>query len=287
MINQKEITALKAQGILAQQQDGYFSIRIMSRAGNFTSKEIQALAVIAEKYGRSYLGETTRLAIEIPWIKYDDIEAVKTAIKAAGLSHGGTGKKVRPLVACKGTVCLHGLYDTQELCGICHDRFFGQDLHAKTKFTFVGCPNNCAKANTNDIGFVGQSYVQYDGDSCNNCGKCTTVCRAKALTLVDKKLVWNEKLCVNCGKCAQVCPTEGMTEEVRGIAVYLGGRMGRGYRFGDRLTDLYAVEAIPGLIEKILETYMDLGADGERISAVLDRIGINAFEGALKERLEA
>lgn len=287
MITQKEIAALKAQGILAQQQDGYFSIRILSRTGNFTSKEIQTLAEIAEKYGHGYLGETTRLNLEIPWIKYDDLEPVKSAITAAGLNYGGTGKKVRPVVTCKGTVCLHGLYDTQKLGGICHDRFFGRNLHSKAKLTFVGCPNNCAKANTNDIGFVGQSYVQYDEDNCTNCGKCTKVCRAKSLTLVDKKLVWNEKLCVNCGKCAQVCDFEAMTEEARGVAVYVGGRMGRGYRFGDRLTDLYAVEVIPELIEKIFETYMAVGTDGERISAVIDRVGIHAFEEALMERLES
>lgn len=286
MITQNEIAALKAQGILAQQQDGYFSIRVLSRAGNFTSAELQALAVIAEKFGKGYLGETTRLAIEIPWIHYEDIEAVKSALNANGLNHGGTGKKIRPLVACKGTVCQHGLYDTQKLCGLCHDQFFGRDLHSKTKITFVGCPNNCAKANTNDIGLVGQAYVQFDWDACVDCGKCLKVCRAKALTMVNKKLVWDEQKCVNCGKCALVCTTGAATEEVRGIAVYLGGRMGRGYRFGDRLTDLYAVEEIPNLIEKILETYMELGTDGERISAVLDRIGISAFEGNLQERLE-
>lgn len=286
MITQKEIATLKAQGILAQQQDGFFSIRVLSRAGNFTSKELQTLAEIAEKYGKGYLGETTRMAIEIPWIKYDDIEAVKSTLQSGGLTHGGTGKKVRPLVSCKGTVCPHGLYDTQKLCGKCHDRFFGRDLHAKTKLTFVGCPNNCAKANTNDIGFIGQAYVQYNADVCTHCGKCANVCRANALTMVDKKLVWDEKKCVNCGKCAQVCPSEAMTEEVRGIAVYLGGRMGRGYRFGDRLTDLFAVEEIPNLIEKIFETYMELGMDGERICTVIDRIGINAFEDALIERME-
>lgn len=73
---------------------------------------------------------------------------------------------------------------------------------------------------------------------------------------------------------------------VRGIAIYLGGRMGRGYRFGDPLTDLYAAEEIPNLIEKILDTYLELGKDGERISAVLDRIGVSAFEDALQERLD-
>lgn len=285
MITKTEVASLKAQGILAQQQEGYFSIRILSRAGNFTSKELVTLANISEKYGRGYLGETTRLAIEIPWIKYEDIENVKKELSKGNLSHGGTGKKVRPLVACKGTVCLHGLYDTQKLCGECHDLFFAKDLHAKTKLTFVGCPNNCAKANTNDLGFVGQSYVTHDVDHCKNCGKCTKVCRAKSLTMVDKKLVWDKSKCVNCGKCAQVCPFEAMTEEARGIAIFLGGRMGRGYRFGDRLSNLYSVEEIPNLIDKIFDTYLSLGNDGERICAVLDRIGIEAFESALLEKL--
>ena len=286
MITQNEMAALKSQGIIAQQQEGYFSFRILSRAGNLTSGELLTLAGIAEKYVRVYQRGTTRLAVEIPWIKQEDIEAVKAALKAGGLTHGGTGKKVRPLVACKGTVCTHGLYDTQKLCGDCHDRFFGRELHAKTKLTFVGCPNNCAKANTNDIGFVGQSYVQYDPDACKHCGKCAKVCRAKSLTMVDKKLVWDEKKCVNCGECAKVCAHDAMTEEARGIAIYLGGRMGRGYRFGDRLTDLIAVAEIPDTIEKILETYTALGQDGERICAVIDRIGFNAFEDALMERLE-
>lgn len=286
MITKNEIAELKAQGILAQQQEGYFSIRVLSRAGNLTSAELKTLAEIAETYGRGYLGETTRLAIEIPWISYENLDAVKSALTAGGLVFGGTGKKIRPLVACKGTVCQHGLYDTQKLCGICHDQFFGRDLHAKTKITFVGCPNNCAKANTNDIGLVGQAYIQFDWDACLNCGKCTKVCRTQSLTMLNQKLLWNERQCVNCGKCAQACTTGAITEEVRGIAVYLGGRMGRGYRFGDRLTDLYAAEEIPNLIDKILETYLELGKDGERICGVLDRIGISAFEDALQERLE-
>lgn len=286
MIKQKEIAELKGLGILAQKQEGYFSIRILSRAGNFTSAQLRDLADIAEKYGRGYLGETTRLAVEIPWIKYEDIEAVKKAVTDAGMRHGGTGKKVRPLVSCKGTVCPHGLYDTQGLCGKCHDAYFAHPLHAKTKITFVGCPNNCAKANTNDIGFVGQAYVQYDADKCVNCGKCTRFCRAKSVTLVDKKLVWDQEKCVNCGKCAQVCPKGAMTIKEQGLAVYLGGRMGRGYRFGDRLQRLYKEEEIPALVQSIFDTYMALGEDGERICHVIDRLGIDVFEKALTENYE-
>ncbi|RDY22819.1 (4Fe-4S)-binding protein [Romboutsia maritimum] len=281
MINKDELATLKSQGIIAQKQEGYFSIRILSRAGNFTAEQLNEISLLSKKYGKGYIGLTTRLTIELPWIKYEDLDEVKVKIKESGLMHGGTGKKVRPLVACKGTVCQHGIYDTQELCGKLHDKYFAYDLPAKTKITLVGCPNNCAKANTNDIGIVGQVYVKFNEEKCKNCGLCTKSCRQNAVSIIDKKLVWNSNECVNCGKCAQVCPFEAMNVEKKGLAIYLGGRMGRGYRFGDRLTNLYSEEDVPSLIQNILDTYKELSNPGERICKVIDRIGIKDFEKAL------
>ncbi|MCC0637208.1 MULTISPECIES: 4Fe-4S binding protein [unclassified Clostridioides] len=278
MISKDEKARLKAEGILAQSQEGYFSIRILSRAGNFTAEQLINLSKLSEKYGRGYLGVTTRLAVEIPWIKYEDIDLMKEDLKAVGLKHGGTGKKVRPLVACKGTVCQHGIYDTQELCGKLHDSYFGYDLPSKTKITLVGCPNNCAKANTNDVGIVGQVYVKFNEDKCKNCGLCTSSCRQKSVYMEDKKLVWNKEECVNCGKCAQACPFGAMEVDKKGLAVYLGGRMGRGYRFGDRLSNLYTEDNIEELVQDVFYTYKQLASPGERISKVLERIGIEEFE---------
>ncbi|HSQ87317.1 4Fe-4S binding protein [Romboutsia sp.] len=284
MISKDEISRLKGEGILAQKQEGYFSIRILSRAGNFTAKQLNDLAQLSQKYGNGYLGVTTRLAIEIPWIKYEDIENLKADLKEAKLAHGGTGKKVRPLVACKGTVCQHGTYDTQKLCSKLHDKYFGYNLPSKTKITLVGCPNNCAKANTNDIGIVGQVYVKFNEDKCKNCGLCTKPCRQKSVKIVDKTLVWDKDECVNCGKCAQVCPFGAMEVDKQGMAIYLGGRMGRGYRFGDKLNNLYQEEEIVELVQDILDTYKELGNPEERICKVIDRIGFDAFEKALMDK---
>lgn len=278
MIDKKEIARLKSEGIIAQQQERYFTVRILSKAGNFTSEELSSVSKISEKYGRGYVGITTRLSLEIPWIKYEDIEDLKNDLKELKLPYGGTGKKVRPLVACKGTVCQHGIYDTQKLCEKLHDLYFGYDLPSKTKITLVGCPNNCAKANTNDIGIVGQEYVSLDLEKCKNCGLCTSTCRQKALVVEDKKLIYNKELCVNCGKCAQKCPFDAMKVEKSGLAIYLGGRMGRGYRFGDRLTNLYKEDSVVDLVQDIFDTYKELSNPGERISKVIERIGIEAFE---------
>ncbi|MHB9946585.1 (4Fe-4S)-binding protein [Clostridium botulinum] len=281
MISKNEIAKLKGEGFLAQKQEGYFSVRILSRAGNFTSKQIIKLAEIADNYGRGYLGVTTRLATEIPWIKYEDIEAVKKEIVSSGMAHGGTGKRVRPLVSCKGTVCVHGLYDTQKLCGELHDKYFGYELPSKFKITLVGCPNNCAKASINDIGIMGQAYVEFDEEKCKTCGICTKSCRQKAVTVENEKIVYKKDLCVNCGKCATVCPFEAMTIKEQGLQVYLGGRFGREYRMGNRLKGLYKEEEIPDLVQKIFDVYSEMGNPGERLAKMIERVGFDKVEEAI------
>jgi|LGVE01.1.fsa_nt_gb dissimilatory sulfite reductase (desulfoviridin) alpha/beta subunit len=285
MLNPKTIERLASEGILAQKQDGYFYFRILSRAGNFSSKELTTLSIIAKKYGHDYLEITSHLAIEIPWIHFNDIDTVKNILSDENISFGGTGKKLRPIVACKGNICFYGLYDTKNLGSLCHDRFINQELPGKTTIIFAGCPNNCVQATTADIGVIGQSFIQFDHESCIHCEKCISICKSKALTFVDDHLIWNKTACNNCGKCADVCTSNAITEETRGISIYLGGRTGRHYHFGVPLTNIYPIEEIPHLLEIILMLYKELANKGERLHSLLERIGFNAFENKLIEKL--
>lgn len=94
----------------------------------------------------------------------------------AWLSTGGTGSKVRPVVACKGTTCQYGLIDTFQLSEEIHERFFvgynNVKLPHKFKIAVGGCPNNCVKPDLNDLGIVGQRVPQVQLDQCKGCKVC-------------------------------------------------------------------------------------------------------------------
>jgi len=71
---------------------------------------------------------------------------------------------VRPIVACKGTTCNNGIVDTQSLGRLLDERFFGKNLPAKFKIGITGCQNDCAKAEINDLGFVGRRSSETKGE---------------------------------------------------------------------------------------------------------------------------
>lgn len=285
MVNAKRQKELKSLGILLQNDKEHFAIRFLSRAGNYTAEELNNLSKLAKKYGRGYIGTTTRLQVEIPWIKDEDVEKVIEEAKALGLRHGGTGQKVRPLVSCKGTVCLHGNINTQEICRQLEDKYFGTDTPHKCKIGVVGCANNCAKANINDIGIMGRTIPQFNLDKCVGCGLCVNACRQKALKVVDKKIVYNEKLCVNCGGCFRACMTKAIVPKQKGAEIFVGGRFGRGIRIGDSLGKIFKEEEIVFVVNKIMEYYREIGNKGERISAVMDRVGKDKFINNLLDRI--
>ncbi|MEG0767640.1 MAG: (4Fe-4S)-binding protein [Clostridia bacterium] len=275
----QEKARLKGEGFISQREDGFFAVRIPSKSGNFTTAQCTAMTDIANTYGRGYLGLTTRMSMEIPWITADSIPAVKAALVQAGLTHGGTGKRVRPCVACKGTICVHGLYDTQEMSDQIAGAWEASATPSKCKINFAGCPNNCTKVQVNDIGVIGRRYPALDAHACVACGACIAQCRAKALTLVDGRIQKSDT-CVGCGHCIPACPKGCFTVHQTGVEIYVGGVFGRTLRVGDSL-GIFDVQQLPLLIGKILAWYRTYGTDGERIYQVIARLGLDCLKQAL------
>lgn len=285
MVNPKRQKELKLLGFLLQNDREHFSVRFLSKAGNFTVEELENINKISKKYGRGYSGLTTRLQIEVPWIKDEDVEKVIEESKALGLKHGGTGQKVRPLVACKGSVCLHGNIDTQEICRQLDKKYFGTNTPHKCKIGIVGCANNCAKANINDIGVMGRCVPQLNSEKCIGCGLCSKNCRQNALKIENKKIIYNKNLCVNCGECVRTCKPNAITAKEKGAEIFIGGRFGREIRIGNSLGNIFKEDQIIPVVDTIMDYYRKVGNKDERISTVMDRIGQEKFISDILDKL--
>ena len=158
-ITKEEITGVKARGFLLNKGTECFSGRVVSVAGCFSPDELRALAACAETYGNGRVLFTSRLSAEVVGIPYDKIPEAEAFMAKHGLSFGGTGAKVRPITACKGTTCIFGIIDTQALARVIHERFYigmaDVKLPHKFKISVGGCPHSCMKPSLNDVGIEG------------------------------------------------------------------------------------------------------------------------------------
>ena len=283
MVTEAERKAVKGRGFLSNKDGVGFSARIITVNGVITADQNKAIAEAAEKFGNGKVTFTSRLTVELPGIKYEDIEPFTEFIGRYGLITGGTGSRVRPVVACKGTVCVHGIVDTQELAKEIHDEFYvgwyDVKLPHKFKIGVGGCPNNCVKPDLNDFGIVGQRVPEYDGDSCCGCKVCSVLehCPVEALSLKDGHMVMDLDKCNNCGKCVGTCAFDTIEEKAVGYKLYIGGKWGKRVRPGTPIDRVFTKEEVMAIIEKTILLYREQGQTGERFGQTVDRIGFETF----------
>ncbi len=295
-LTKQEIQRVKLEGFLWDRDTERFNCRIITENGTLTGEQMQLAGRIAARYG-SICTFTTRMTVEIVGVPYEDVEKFKAELAEAGLTPGGTGARVRPVTACKGTTCVFGFYDTQAVGKKIHDRFYAGmgsvRLPHKFKIAVGGCPNNCIKPDLNDFGIVGQRPPMFDPELCRGCKVCQIEknCRMSCCTLKDGKMARDAETCNNCGYCIGKCPFQAVTPSDVRFKCYIGGRWGRITRHGTALPGLYTEEEVLDLIEKSILLFRDKGRKGERFAAMIDRIGEDAaveelLHGSLMERRE-
>jgi dissimilatory sulfite reductase (desulfoviridin) alpha/beta subunit len=205
-----------------------------------------------------------------------------------GLHFGGTGAKVRPITACKGTTCVYGNIDTQALAKVIFDKFYigmrDVKLPHKFKIGVGGCPNSCMKPSLNDVGIEGCRSFSFDSTLCRGCKKCLVAanCPSKAATVIDGKAVIDETKCTKCGVCIGKCPFGAAPKEATSVCrVFVGGTWGKTQRMGTLLSATFTPDEVPVVIEKVMLWYKENGYVKERLGATVDRLGTNALESAL------
>ncbi|HOM03138.1 MAG TPA: 4Fe-4S binding protein [Acetivibrio sp.] len=281
---------LKKGGFMKQVDKDRFSLRLRIVGGQIKAEQLAKVNEIAEKYGAGYVHLTSRQSIEIPFIKLQDIDAVKKELAQAGLQPGACGPRVRTITACQGSaICPSGLINTTELAEEFDERYYARELPHKFKLGITGCRNNCLKAEENDLGVKGGMKPAWAEDKCIYCGLCQAVCPAKVIEVKkqEKELAFNEKDCIYCGKCVKVCPTSAW-EGKSGFILYFGGLFGNRISIGRQLLPiLFSKEDLHKVIEATLAFFEEHGKPGERFGNTLDRVGWDLLKNRLVELLEA
>lgn len=288
-VSADEIRRVKGLGFLQDKRyPDVFNARVITTNGKITAEQARALADASEKFGSGAVAMTVRLTVEIQGVKYENIEPLREYLAKFGLQTGGTGKKVRPVVSCKGTTCQYGLIDTFSLSEKIHKRFYEgmRDVALPHKFKIAvgGCPNNCVKPDLNDVGVIGQRVPTVYLDKCRGCKKCRveSACPIKIAHVEAGKIVISADECNHCGRCRNMCPFGAVTDYVDGYKIYLGGRWGKRVAQGRAMSKIFtSEEEVMAVIERAILLFRDEGADGERFADTVARLGFENVEKKL------
>ena len=283
-----QINAVKARGFLRNRGTELFSGRIVAPGTVFTAENFKDMSYIAENYGAGKLMCTSRLAVEIPGIPFEKIEDAEAYAAAHGLRFGGTGAKVRPVTACKGTTCVFGNFDTQALAKEIHEKYYlgwnDVKLPHKFKIAVGGCPNSCMKPSLNDFGVEGHKVPKFDENLCHGCKVCAVekACPMKAAKIEHGKLAIDCDACLSCGVCTGKCPFKAVAHETETLyRIYIGGTWGKHTRMGSPLSKLVTKEEILPILEKTMLWFKENGQPKERLGKAIDRIGFEKVEAAI------
>lgn len=271
---------LKGHGILSNRDGEHFSIRVITENGVMSGEQMAVLAKVAKEFGNGNMSFTSRMTVELMGFPYENLEGARKAIEAGGMETGGTGAKVRPVAACKGTVCVFGLIDTHAMAKEVHDRFYtgygSVKLPHKFKIAVGGCPNNCVKPDLNDVGIVGQRVPSLNGEKCKKCKKCGVElgCPMKAAVAGGGAPEIDREKCSQCGLCVKRCYFGAMESAQDGYKIYVGGRWGKFTRHGTPLPKVFDHDEALQMVEKCILFFKEYGETGERFSTVIDRMGV-------------
>ncbi|MEI6891346.1 MAG: hypothetical protein V5783_04155 [Pontiella sp.] len=260
---------------ISQKQKGKFAVRLRAVGGDLTVKQLQAIAVVAEKYGAGGIHLTTRQGVEIHEVSAKNLKAAQAELELAGLKMGAEGNRVRIVMACPGNAtCRFGSINTKSLAAELDRRYFRMTMPYKVKMGVTGCPNNCGKAREADIGVMGVRIPRWESEGCIDCNICVEMCAPKAIHEAHGQYIRDAESCIGCSACTVRCPKDCWKTESVGYAVLMGGTLGKRPRLGTVVAHyLSSEEEVLALIDRGVEYFKKNGQKRERLGHMMDRMG--------------
>jgi sulfite reductase beta subunit-like hemoprotein len=132
--------------------------RIKIPGGMLSAAQLEAMAEIADLYGRGIAHVTTRQDIQIHWVPVEDVIDMYERLLAVDITtRGACSDSVRNVTACPyAGVAPDEPFDVAPYCMAVHDYFLFNPLNLtlprKFKIALEGCAEDCAQAPVNDIG---------------------------------------------------------------------------------------------------------------------------------------
>ena len=282
MAERIDYASLKKGGFMKQKQQGFFCMRVAVVGGKLTASNLKVITDISEKYGNGTVHLTSRQSVEIPFLKYEDIEQVKAELAKDGLAPAVCGAGVRTITACQGAeICNSGCIDTYALAKELNERYFGRQIPHKFKIGVTGCRNNCLKTEENDLGIKGGYVIEYKSEPCISCGLCVKACRNDALSLADGKIVYDKEKCINCGRCVKACPVKAWDYEP-GYVVSFGGLFGNTIYKGEQIVPIITdKDTLLRVADAAIKFFEDNAKAGERFRFTIQRVGEDEFRKAI------
>ena len=287
-LTNEEIMSVKGRGFLRNRGTDRFSGRIVAPGTVFSAENFRDLSELAARFGNGKLIPTSRLCIEIPGISFDNIPLAEEFAASHGLAFGGTGAKVRPITACKGSTCVFGNCDTHAIAKRIHDEFYigwaAVKLPHKFKIAVGGCPNSCMKPSLNDVGIEGRRVPVFDADKCRACKVCAVekACPSKAVSMKDGKAFIDKSVCLDCGVCTGKCPFGAVASETKTVyKIYIGGTWGKKMRMGSALSRYFEEDEIYSVLEKAILWFKENAEPKERFGKAIDRVGFERAEAEI------
>jgi ferredoxin-nitrite reductase len=167
-IDQSLVPLFKWYGIYAQKpnEEGYFMMRIKIPGGQLTLNQMQVLARLGKRYARGTIDITTRQAVQMHWLRIEDIPDIVSELQSCGMDVvGGCGDIARNITGCP-------------LAGLHHDEYFDasddlieidnhltrnpefSNLPRKYKLSVTACKHWCSQPDINCASLVGAEHPQ-------------------------------------------------------------------------------------------------------------------------------